>query len=241
MILLRPTLLALALAAAGLAHAAEPAASPEPAPTVTAASTEAAPTPAADPVQTGLAAIQSRWAEIQYQTPADQRAAAFEALAAEAERFRQAHPNRAEPLIWEGIVLSTWAGAKGGLSALGLCKDARADFEAALKLDPQALQGSAYTSLGSLYYQVPGWPIGFGDDERAEELLKQALAIAPDSIDANYFYGDYLIDQGRYAEAVEVLAHAQEAPPRPGRELADQGRQQEIAGKLALARAKVRS
>lgn len=239
--LLRPTLLALALAAASLTHAAEPAASPDAAPIATAPATEATPTPPADPVQSGLAAIQGRWAEIQYRTPADQRADAFEALAAEAGRFKDAHPGRAEPLIWEGIVLSTWAGAKGGLSALGLCKDARADFEAALKLDPQALQGSAYTSLGSLYYQVPGWPIGFGDDERAEELLKQALAIAPDSIDANYFYGDYLIDQGRYAEAVTVLAHAQTAAPRPGRELADQGRQQEIAGKLAQARAKVRS
>ncbi len=108
-----------------------------------------------------------------------------------------------------------------------------------MDIDPQALQGSAYTSLGSLYYQVPGWPVGFGDDDKAEALFKQALAIAPDGIDANYFYGDYLLDQERYDEAVKVLEHAAAAAPRPGRELADQGRQKEIATKLALAKAEL--
>ncbi len=39
-------------------------------------------------------------------------------------------------------------------------KEARASLEAALKIAPEALDGSAYTSLGSLYYQVPGWPLG---------------------------------------------------------------------------------
>jgi hypothetical protein len=58
-----------------------------------------------------------------------------------------------------------------------------------MAIDPRALQGSAYTSLGSLYYQVPGWPIGFGDDKRAEAMLLKALEINPDGIDPNYFYG----------------------------------------------------
>ena len=37
-------------------------------------------------------------------------------------------------------------------------------------------RGSAYTSLGTLYFKVPGWPVGFGDEEKAEELLRKALA-----------------------------------------------------------------
>ena len=112
-----------------------------------------------------LAQIQQRWAQIQYQLPEDDKEKAFEALAKEAETFVADYPGRAEPLIWQGIVLSTYAGAKGGLGALGLVKEARASLEAALKIAPEALDGSAYTSLGSLYYQVPGWPLGFGDDE----------------------------------------------------------------------------
>ena len=186
-----------------------------------------------------LAPLQQRWAEVQYQTPEKARADAFEQLAGEAEQLVQRHADAAEPLIWQGIILSTWAGAKGGLGALALCKQARQSLEAAIKINPAALDGSAYTSLGSLYYQVPGWPVGFGDDDKAEELLKKALALAPDGIDANFLYGDYLMDQGRYGEAVTVLEHAAAAAPRPGRELADQGRQAEIQAKLAKARAKL--
>jgi cytochrome c-type biogenesis protein CcmH/NrfG len=183
--------------------------------------------------------LQQRWAEVKYQTPGDKQAAEFERLAQEADVVVQKNAGAAEPLIWQGIILATWAGAKGGLGALGLCKKARISLEAALKIDPSALQGSAYTSLGSLYYQVPGWPVGFGDDDKAEQLLKQALTINPDGIDSNYFYGDYLIEQDRYKEAVAVLEHAASAAPRPGRELADEGRQKEIAEKLAKAKAEL--
>lgn len=193
----------------------------------------------AEGIMDEVAPLQQEWATIRYQTPEAQRARAFEALEARAAELVSRHPDAAEPLIWDGIILSTWAGAKGGLGALSLVKQARARFEQALELDPNALEGSAYTSLGSLYYQVPGWPVGFGDDDKAETLLKQALAIAPDGIDANYFYGDFLYQQERYAEAVKVLEHAAQAPPRPGRETADAGRQSEIATLLQKVRAEM--
>ncbi len=195
--------------------------------------------PAFAEVMDDVAPLQQRWAQVQYQTAEGARVAAFEQLAAQAEQVVAQNKGAPEPLIWQGIILSTWAGAKGGLGALKLCKQAKASFEEAMKIDPSALQGSAYTSLGSLYYQVPGWPVGFGDDDKAEELLKQALALNPDGIDSNYFYGDYLIEQDRYEEAVKVLEHAAAAAPRPGRELADEGRQKEIAAKLALAKAEL--
>lgn len=120
-----------------------------------------------------LAGIQARWAEIQYQLPADKKEKAFEDLASQAQTLVDTYPDRAEPLIWQGIVLSTYAGAKGGLGALGLVKDARKSLEKALEIDPAALDGSAYTSLGSLYYQVPGWPLGFGDDDKARNTCSR--------------------------------------------------------------------
>ena len=118
------------------------------------------------------------------------------------------------------------------MGALALAKASKADLEQALELDPRALQGSAYTSLGALYYSVPGWPLGFGDDEKAEELLKQALVQHPDGIDSNYFSGSFLITEKRYADARKYLQKAQQAAPREGRALADTGRQQEIADAL---------
>ena len=179
-----------------------------------------------------IAPLQQRWAEIQYQLPDKEKPAAFEALAAEAEQVSQNEPDSAPALIWHGIILSSWAGAEGGLGALGKVKQAKAELEKALAIDPEALNGSAYTSLGALYYQVPGWPIGFGDDDQAEALLKHALELNPDGIDSNFFWADYLLDQNRYAEAKAALLKAQAAAPRPERPLADQGRQAEIRERL---------
>jgi tetratricopeptide (TPR) repeat protein len=201
----------------------------------------AASAPASPAVQSELLAIQQDWARINYQVVDDDRKAAeFEALEKRAAAFVSANPGRAEPLIWQGIVLSTWAGAKGGLGALGLAKRARQPLETALKIDPDALDGSAYTSLGTLYSKVPGFPAGFGDDDKAEQLLKAALKVNPDGIDPNYFYGEFLVDEDRYAEAVPYLTKALAAPPRPNRELADQGRRKEAEALLAKARAKQR-
>ena len=94
------------------------------------------------------------------------------------------------------------------------------------------MNGSAYTSLATLYAKVPGWPIGFGDKKRAEELFKKSLAINPSGIDPNFFYAEYLIDHDRVAEGRNYLETALKAPPRPGRELADSGRRQEIQALL---------
>ena len=186
----------------------------------------------AQDMQAELAQIQQRWAQIQYQLPDDDKEKAFEALAKEAETFVADYPGRAEPLIWQGIVLSTYAGAKGGLGALGLVKEARASLEAALKIAPEALDGSAYTSLGSLYYQVPGWPLGFGDDEMARKYLQKSLAINPDGIDANYFFGDFLAEQDEPQRARVYLEKVLAAPARPGREVADDGRRAEARARL---------
>lgn len=192
-----------------------------------------------DASRTQLERIQGRWADINYQTPAAQREAAFADLAQLADRAIAAEPQAAELRIWKAIVLSTWAGAKGGLGALDLVKKAKSELEQALQLDARALEGSAYTSLGSLYYQVPGWPIGFGDDEKAEAMLKTALAINPNGIDPNYFYGDFLARQKRYREARAVLEKALAAADRPARASADAGRREEARQLLKAVQSKL--
>lgn len=188
--------------------------------------------------EANLKLLQTRWAEINYQLPAADREKDFAKLSAEAASMVRNDP-AAELLIWQGIILSTYAGAKGGLGALDLVKQAKASLEEAIKLDPKALDGSAYTSLGALYYQVPGWPVGFGDEEQAEVLLKKALAMNPDGIDPNYFYGDFLYREGRYTQAQAVLEKALAAPDRPGREVADNGRRAEVKALLKEVRAEL--
>jgi len=195
--------------------------------------------PAAADVGEDVQRLQHRWAEVNYQLEGKTQVTAFEQLVTDAERVTAAHPDSAEALIWSGIIKSSFAGAQGGLGAMKLAKASRAELEAALGIDPDALQGSAYTSLGTLYFKVPGWPLGFGDEQKAEELLRKALALNPDGIDPNYFLADFLIGQKRYAEAEEALLKAQQASPRPGRPLADAGRQEEIQLALLKVRDKL--
>ncbi|MBB6337968.1 tetratricopeptide (TPR) repeat protein [Xanthomonas arboricola] len=190
-------------------------------------------------MQPQVAQVQDRWAAISYQMPKPQRLAALEALAQQADQMRHALPDDADALIWDGIVRSSLAAEKGGLGALAEVKRARSDFEEAIKRAPRALDGAAYTSLGALYYQVPGWPIGFGDDAKARALLYQGLAIDPDGLDSNYFVGDFLRDQKDWAGAAAAFEKAAAAPPRPGRQLADAGRRKEVATKLADVRAQL--
>lgn len=176
--------------------------------------------------------IQEQWAEIKYRQPENKQAELYRELAVKTHKLAEANPYLAEVLIWEGIIVSSEAGARGGLGALSLAKEARQLLEESLKLNEGALNGSAYTSLATLYAKVPMWPIGFGDKKKAEELFKKSLAINPTGIDPNFFYGEYLVDQDRVAEGRSYLEAALKAPPRPGRELADKGRRQEIQALL---------
>jgi Tfp pilus assembly protein PilF len=54
----------------------------------------------------------------------------------------------------------------------------------------------------------------------------------PTGIDPNFFYGDFLLEQGRKAEARQYLQKALAAPAREGRAVADQGRRAEIKARL---------
>ncbi|WP_432459378.1 MULTISPECIES: tetratricopeptide repeat protein [unclassified Agarivorans] len=180
-----------------------------------------------------LPQIQSDWAHCQYQVePNKAQVQCFEQLIELNYQAVNNDPKDLELQVWLAINKASLAGAKGGLSALRLAKEAKQLLEQVIDKNPKTLDGSAYTSLGSLYYKVPGWPIGFGDDDKAEAMLKQALALNPDGIDPNYFYGDFLAEDGRKQQAIEYLTRAQQAAARPDRPLADKGRQQQIALRL---------
>jgi tetratricopeptide (TPR) repeat protein len=177
--------------------------------------------------------LQTEWAQAMYQDSGKAKETHLGKLAEQSRSLVAQNPKDADALIWQGIVLGSYAGNVGGLGALSLVKEAKVSLESAIALNPKALDGSAYTSLGSLYYQVPGWPLGFGDDKKAEEFLKLGLSVNPNGIDPNYFYGDFLFRDGRTAEAEAALKKALQASARPGRESADEGRRKEINTLLA--------
>ncbi len=196
----------------------------------------------ADALDARLDGLARAWAHANYEiadkTAQDQAAAQ---VAAEADALARQNPGRAEPLVWEAIAKATEAGAKGGLGGLALAKEAKALLEKAERINPAALgDGSVYTSLGSLYAQVPGFPIGFGDPSKARGYLQKALSANPNGVDPNFFYGDFLMRQKDYAGASKALQKAMAAPARPGREVADKGRKAQAAALLVQAQAKLR-
>lgn len=176
------------------------------------------------------------WADIKYGTQSsEQKQAALEKLAVNVEALLAKDAKDTDAKIVLATIKSTHASLIGGLSALPLVKKARDLFEEAIKQDEKAMDGQAHAILGALYYGVPGWPIAFGDDDKAERHLKKALAIAPESIDAHFFWGEYLLDHNKYEQASEYLNKAIALKPRSSHDAykaADTGRIAEAKAKL---------
>lgn len=177
-------------------------------------------------LEQGLQRIETQWAKAYYGPKAAQ-GPALDKVLAETEALAQQYPGKAETLIWQAVIISTRAGVQNGVDALAAIHEARDLLTQAIGIDPDALEGAAYVNLGSLYYRVPSWPVAFGDDEKAEEMFQTALRIKPDSIDANYFYGDFLLTQGKKEQAAKHFKTAIAAPVRREQQFADNSLQNE--------------
>ncbi len=188
----------------------------------------------ADSVQ----AIETEWASIYYTLPKTKQKAAYESLLAKAAQLTQENPSSTEPLFWQAVILASNAELQDGFSALKAIHQSKDLLQEAIKLNPQTANGSAYVTLGTLYYMVPKWPIAFGDNEKAEEMFQTALKINPNGIDTNYFYGDFLLANDRPKEAEEFFKKAIAAPSRKEQLFADNKLKDQV--KLALNNAKNR-
>ena len=132
------------------------------------------------------------------------------------------HQDEADVLVWQGIILASYARERGGLGALGTAGDARDALEKAIEIDPQGLNGSAYVTLGALYDRAPGRPLGFGNSETAERMFQRALEIRPDGIDVNYYYAAFLKEEGNEQAAREHAQRAVNGNARENRQVSDE-------------------
>jgi tetratricopeptide (TPR) repeat protein len=185
-----------------------------------------------------IADLESAWASVYYQSDEARQKRAYPELMEKATELVNRYPDAAEPKIWLATIMSTNAAFESSLTALSTLEKAKKLLEEAIGIDPKALDGAAYVTLGTLYYMLPGWPVSFGDDEMAEQLLKASLQINPEGIDANYFYADFLLRQDRAMEAEAFFNKATQAPVRKQQAFADTQLQNEA--RLALAHAQQR-
>lgn len=183
--------------------------------------------------------LEIHWETVKFTIPpGDKQTAEMEKVGAEADALMTHYPNRVEAEIWDGILKSEQASMASAFSALSLAKQAKAVLEKAYGENPAALDAGAPTSLGVLYYRVPGFPIAFGDNKKARSLLEQATTTAPQGLDAWYFYGDFLMNQGESDKARQVFTYALSIPESQARPLWDKSRRQVIKEDLAKLQAK---
>lgn len=124
-------------------------------------------------------------------------------------------------LMMAGFFNAQYAGAIGGFGALKYAKASRKHLQKSVDLDPTFYDSAAHVVLGSLYAQVPRWPIGYGSKRKAVIHYQAALKLAPNGIDSNFTYGQYLFAQKKYAKAKPFFEKAKLAAPRPDRPKAD--------------------
>ena len=132
------------------------------------------------------------------------------------------NPKDAGYLLMAGFYNIQYASNLGGVGAIKYAKTARGYLDRSIAVDPTLFGASAHAVLGRMYVSIPGWPLAFGDKKKGLMNFRQALEIAPDSIDANFTYSTYLFEKKKYSEAKKHLEKAKIAPPRPNRTRADE-------------------
>jgi len=178
------------------------------------------------------------WEHVKFQViDRDEQEKQMVVIAQHAANIEQQFQNAPEAVIWVGIITSEQASMasenSSPIKALMYARRARDILEKVEKIEPVAVDAGAPTSLGVLYYRVPAFPLGFGDKSKARHLLQEAVKNAPNGLDANYFYADFLYEQHEYPEAVKVLKRALTLPAHPERPIWDQSRRQVIQELLA--------
>jgi tetratricopeptide (TPR) repeat protein len=183
-----------------------------------------------------LQSIESEWASIYYSTPKQHQDKAYNRLLDKTISLSRNFPGKAEPFIWEAIVKATNADNLDPVSALEAIHEAHDLLLKAIEINPLAMDGSAYVTLGTLYYMTPKWPIAFGDAAAAERMLQTALKINPNGIDANYFYANYLLLNNNLEEAEKYFERAIAIPSRTKQLYADNQLKEEAKSALEQTR-----
>lgn len=129
-------------------------------------------------------------------------------LLEEAVSYRELNPSNAEAWIATARIRFGVANTQGVLRGPRTMTQSHDDVESALALDENVLGGFGKAFLGYLYAVLPGWPVGVGDVDKAEELLVQVVGDDEPNIAYNYFYAMYLIRLQRFEDAYKRLLMA---------------------------------
>ena len=183
-----------------------------------------------------LAALEQQWAELKYEHAADSdRMARAEALERAAADLAAQNP-RSEALLLQANTLLLTAEFMHSAASLKKVRAARDLLLQAEQAQPN--NAAVLSTLGSIYYEVPGWPIAFGNRKKAEDYLRRAIALDPEGRDANFFMGDLLLETNRAREATAYLERALVAAQQD--DVLNRGRRAEIVEAIEKVKRRAR-
>jgi len=133
----------------------------------------------------------------------------FDAAATACEQAVRLDPQNSNDHLWLGRALGERAARASFLTAFGLAKRTRAEFEEAVRLDPRNVE--ALTSLGEFYRQAPG-VVGGGVD-KAQQIAAQLDKVDPAS--AHELRGKIAEQQKNFAAAESEYKQEIAAGPHP--------------------------
>ncbi len=110
-----------------------------------------------------------------------------------------AHPKKAEIVYYYGVIGLCYLDFHR-MKALFIVNDLLRAFVLAQKLDPLIDDGGPDRSLGILYHELPGWPLGKGDRKKALQHLQAAVLIAPTRAANRVTLAKLMVEFKRYEE-----------------------------------------
>jgi tetratricopeptide (TPR) repeat protein len=91
------------------------------------------------------------------------------------------------------------------LGALKLVDEMEREFLSAIALDPKFDYAGPHRSLGTLYFEAPGWPASIGNKGKARRHLEKAVELAPDFPGNRLMLLEAYVRWGEHAQVMNQL------------------------------------
>ncbi len=140
------------------------------------------------------------WGDIRATTP-EEKLEAYEQGRQAAKRAVEMAPRSVPAHFWYGTNTGRWGQTKGVVRSLFLLPTVKQEIETVLELDPNF--APVYALAGNVYYEVPAL-LG-GDLDRAEQMFRRGLTLAPKFTGMRVGLAKTLIKKGRVVEARKEL------------------------------------
>lgn len=120
------------------------------------------------------------------------------------------NPNGVEGYYWYAVDLGSWGLAKGLLASASNAKDGMTALNKAKSIDPTYWYYGSSRILGRYYQQLPG--IFGGDNNKAKQMLTDAVTQAPQFKDNWNFLGQFYLSQKDYKNALAACTKGLSIP-----------------------------